>query len=221
LKSTVAAEIERTYGTDYSSTETEYEYDRSTPYIFDFLYDSGDDPVYDPLFSYEEWPIFNASFELPEGIRAIPTTLVELYVPDKVIDGWVQYTNAYATSRASVANRKEVSKYDVLRWIAAVQCTCKLPAKEDYLPGSRSDVLPVHPLVRINRYTLIAFGGTYTQRLKKVIHSTFLNKKKKWKQKRKKQRTVQVPIYCTAAIHRRTSHLDTYFLLVTGALALA
>jgi hypothetical protein len=28
-----------------------------------------------------------------------------------------------------------------------------MPAKEDYFPGSRADVLPVHPLVRINRYT--------------------------------------------------------------------
>jgi hypothetical protein len=67
-----------------------------------------------------EWPIFNASFELPEDIRAIPTTVVELYLPDEVIDGWVECTNAYTKTRAPVTNRKEVSKCDVLRWIASV-----------------------------------------------------------------------------------------------------
>jgi hypothetical protein len=140
-------------------------------------------------------PIFNASFELPECNRAIPTTLVELYLPDKVIDGWVECTNAYAQVRAPVTNRKEVSKCDALRWNVAVQCmgVRKMPVKEDYFPVIRSDVLPVHPLVRINRYTFDYIWWYLHLMFKEADRFTFLKKKRQWKQKQK--RTVKVLHY--------------------------
>jgi hypothetical protein len=49
--------------------------------------------------------------------------------------------------------RKDVSVQDILRFLAtlAYMGACKLPAKEDYFPSKRSDVLPQHPAIHLSK----------------------------------------------------------------------
>ena len=79
--------------------------------------------------------------------------MMELFLPDPLLDHWVKCTNDYAASILPVHGRRVITKGDILRFIGAIQYMgiCRLPAKEDYFPGRRSDALPIHPLIKINK----------------------------------------------------------------------
>jgi hypothetical protein len=68
---------------------------------------------------------------------------------------WQEATNAYATNnQLPPSQRKNVKVQDILRFLLATIAymgICKLPAKEDYFPGNRSDMLPQHTAIYLSK----------------------------------------------------------------------
>jgi hypothetical protein len=63
-------------------------------------------------------------------------------------------TNAYyAANRLAPSQRKNVKVQDILRFLATIAYMGirKLPAKEDYFPGNRSDMLPQHTAIHLSK----------------------------------------------------------------------
>lgn len=151
-----------------SSSEESFPYDPTTTYHIDVEYDLNPQPKYDPIFLIDEITKFGPSFELPNNIHPNPATLAELWLPDHLLERWVKATNDYAAAHLPINKRRNISKADILRFLATISYMglCRLPAKKDYFPGKRSDVLPSHPLIKIKRvvfdYLWRYFHTSYT-----------------------------------------------------------
>jgi hypothetical protein len=99
-------------------------------------------------------PHFGPAFELPATVQPIALSMIEIYYPDTLLKQWKEATNAYASDRLPPnQRRKDVSVQDIIRFLAtlAYMGVCKLPAKEDYFPNKRSDVLPQHPAIHLSK----------------------------------------------------------------------
>jgi hypothetical protein len=98
-------------------------------------------------------PKFKPSFELPMGIDATVTAMTEIFLSDTLLHQWVHCTNRYAAAHLPPGRRKEVSLPEILRFLATIQYMgiVRLPAKQDYFPGNRSDVLPTHHAILLNK----------------------------------------------------------------------
>jgi hypothetical protein len=80
--------------------------------------------------------------------------MVEIFLPDKLLNSWVAATNTYVESLLPPGRRqREITMSDILRFLATIQYmgVVKLPAKSDYFPGNRSDVLPIHPVIQLTK----------------------------------------------------------------------
>jgi hypothetical protein len=72
--------------------------------------------------------------------------MVEIFLPDELLNTWVAGTNAYAESLLAPEHRqKEITMPDILRFLETIQQlgVVKLPAKHDYFPGNSSDYYPI------------------------------------------------------------------------------
>ena len=96
---------------------------------------------------------FDPSFELPQGANASAAVLLQLFLPDHLLDKWVQCTNDYANSILPVGRRKPVTKSEILKFLATISYMgiCRFPSKEDYWPGDKSNILPTHPLICLTK----------------------------------------------------------------------
>ncbi|KAG7364661.1 transposase IS4 [Nitzschia inconspicua] len=112
-------------------------------------------------------------FELPNGFPPTAQTMIEVFLPDEVLDKWVTSTNAYIESKVpSVRRQKEITRPDILRFMATVQymALAELPNKNDYWPstlgGEWADFLPNHPAIQLDRsrfdYLWHFFHTSYT-----------------------------------------------------------
>ena len=52
---------------------------------------------------------FNPLFELPPAVTATPAVLLELFLPDHLVDEWVKCTNEYAASKLVPTRRKTIT----------------------------------------------------------------------------------------------------------------
>jgi hypothetical protein len=98
-------------------------------------------------------PKFKPSFELPMGIDATVTAMTEIFLSDTLLHQWVHCTNRYAAAHLPPGRRKEVLLPEILWFLATIQYMgiVRLPAKQDYFPGNRSDVLPAHHAILLNK----------------------------------------------------------------------
>jgi hypothetical protein len=104
------------------------------------------------------------------GIHATVTAVTETFLPDTLLDQWVKCTNRYAAAHLPPGRRKEVSLPEILRFLATIQYmgVVRLPSKQDYFPGNRSDELPAHHAILLNKtrfeYLLRWFHSSYLSR---------------------------------------------------------
>lgn len=142
-------------------------YDASKPFVVELEYEDGRERVYEPVFDMEEteYPpasrYFKPKFVLPNNADATASTLLEAYLPDKLLDAWVKCTNDYAKARLPAYKCREVTRRDLLHFVAAVAYmgVVVLPFKGDYFVrasdtgidsnGSIPSVLPHHPAIQI------------------------------------------------------------------------
>lgn len=103
------------------SEDTEVEYTPQTPFIVDLEYRNGREIEYEPIFRVQDMNPFGPSFEVPMGISPTAAAMTEIFLPDRVLDKWVECTNAYAEAMCPAGRRKQVSKPDILRFLAAIQ----------------------------------------------------------------------------------------------------
>ena len=90
------------------------------PWINTVPYQHGRIPFYWPVWDIANPSNFHkAEFSLLLGTRSAlplepnPTTLVEMFFPDSLLDGWVASTKAYARSRLLPSRRREVTMTEV------------------------------------------------------------------------------------------------------------
>jgi hypothetical protein len=141
-----------------SSDEEEEEYTPLTPWIQEVEHSYRNPVPYEPIFRVGDIPKFTPSFELPMvGIDATVTAMTEIFLPDTLLDQWVKCTNRYASAHLPPGRRKEVSLPEILRFLPTIQYmgVVRLPAKQDFFPGNRSDVLPVHHAILLNKTRFI------------------------------------------------------------------
>ncbi|KAG7352579.1 transposase IS4 [Nitzschia inconspicua] len=114
----------------------EFQYDPITPFIThlntDDEYPEQMDP-YTPIFGSERED-FDPKFQIPNGVDATVSSVLELFLPDSLLDRWVSATNAYAESRLSRKRCKRVSRSHILRFISTLMFmgVVQLRCKEDY-----------------------------------------------------------------------------------------
>ena len=63
---------------------------------------------YTPIF--DAFSIFAPRFMMPQETACSPASLGELFLPDTLLDGWVQSTNAYAQERLPAKRYKAVER---------------------------------------------------------------------------------------------------------------
>ena len=143
------------------------EYTPETPFITELQQSKQVGVDYDVVFDVNESTKFGASFEIPMAIVPTAEAMTEIYLPDVLLDKWIQCTNAYAASILPPGKTRDITRPDILRFLAIIQYmgVVRLPAKHDYFPGKRSDVLPTHPSIELNR-TLFDYLWRY-------FHTTF------------------------------------------------
>ncbi|KAG7340642.1 transposase IS4 [Nitzschia inconspicua] len=90
----------------------ELQYDPITPFIT-HLNTVDDDPEqmdpYTPIFGSERED-FDPKFQIPNGVDATVSSVLDLFLPDSLLDRWVSATNAYAESKLSRKRCKRVSR---------------------------------------------------------------------------------------------------------------
>jgi hypothetical protein len=117
-------------------------------------YRDGRNIKYKPIFDLNLMPRFGPAFGLPATVQPLAASMIEIYYPDNLLKQWQEATNAYAINRLPPSSqRKNVKVQDILQFLAAVAYmgVCKLPAKEDDFPGTRSDILPHHTSIHLSK----------------------------------------------------------------------
>jgi hypothetical protein len=127
-----------------SEDEPEENYNPLKTFVKKIKYRDGRKIKYKPIFDLNLMPHFGPAFELPATVQPLALSMIEIYYSDSLLKQWQEATNAYATNRLPPSQRKNVKVQDILRFLTtlAYMGICKLPAKEDYFPGNRSDMLP-------------------------------------------------------------------------------
>ncbi|KAG7344372.1 transposase IS4 [Nitzschia inconspicua] len=114
----------------------EFQYDPITPFITHLNTDDEDpeqmDP-YTPIFGSERED-FDPKFQIPNLVDATVSSVLELFLPDSLLDRWVSATNADEESRLSRKRCKRVSRSHIFRFISTLifMGVVQLPCKEDY-----------------------------------------------------------------------------------------
>jgi hypothetical protein len=137
-----------------SEDEPEENYNPLKTFVKKIKYRDGRKIKYKPIFDLNSMPHFGPAFELPATVQPLASSMIEIYYhPDSLLKQWQEATNAYATNRLAPSQRKDVKVQDILRFLAAIAYMgiCKLPAKEDYFPGNRSDMLPQHTAIHLSK----------------------------------------------------------------------
>ena len=126
-------------------------YNPSEPLWQRLPYRTGPQPVFTPLFDYFHHTKFGPSFQLPHGVDATPAALLELFLPDSLLDKWVESTNMYARMRLARDRVKPISRSELCRFLAIIfyMGVVRLPSKEDYWVVD-DDVLPTHHTLKLH-----------------------------------------------------------------------
>ena len=72
------------------------------------------------IFNIGDITKFNPSFELLPAVTAKPAVLLELFLPDHLLDEWVKCTNEQAASKLVPTRRKTITRADILRFLATL-----------------------------------------------------------------------------------------------------
>lgn len=144
---------------DEEEEEEELEYCANTPWFKEVQYDHDTNfPPYKPIFLDEpEFHFLGPSFELPPGIQPTAEVMSQMFLPDHLLQKWVDATNANIALHVAQKPRT-TTMTDLLRFLAAIQYMglVHLSCKEDYFfPNEFSDVLPLHPSIKINKNTFL------------------------------------------------------------------
>jgi hypothetical protein len=75
---------------------------------------------YTHLFHIDEANEFGLSFKLPQGVDASAAVLLELYLPDQLLDKWVESINRYASTHRPAACRRNITRVDILLFLAMI-----------------------------------------------------------------------------------------------------
>lgn len=148
-------------------------YDAARPFVIELEYDDERERVYEPVFDLQEkdFPVgtrfFKPKFVLPSHVNATASSLLEVYLSDKLLDGWVKCTNDYARARLPPSKCKEITRREVLHFLGAIAYMglVVLPSKDDYFvkydrlnhgvgcsptdADGLPSILPHHPSIRI------------------------------------------------------------------------
>ena len=84
---------------------------------------------------------------LREDISIDETFVSHKFLPDELVDCWVECTNKYAASKLPPQRRRPVTRACILHFIAIIYYMglVKCPAREDYFRDS-NEVWPLHPV---------------------------------------------------------------------------
>jgi hypothetical protein len=98
-----------------------------------------------------ELETFRPYFSMPGQVDATAAALLDVFLPETLLDKWVMATTAYSDSRLTVSRRMKVQKQHILRFIAIIYYTgiVHLPSKEDYFPEPEACFWPSHPSVKL------------------------------------------------------------------------
>jgi hypothetical protein len=110
------------------------------------------DPTYIPVFS-GEMNHFLACFTTPQGVAATASELYSLFLPDTLLDKWVESTNAYANDVQKRIRVRTITRAHLLRFFATIiyMGMVGCPSKEDYFQCNEENKFwPTHPAVKIS-----------------------------------------------------------------------
>lgn len=130
-------EDENGVGSPFNDSDLHYDddesqgsvYDAARPYVYYLAYEDGVARMYERVFKAEEEQetdysigtrYFSARFEVPNRSPATAATLLESFLPDMLLDGWVQCTNDYAKARLPPYQAKVVTRSEVLLFLGFV-----------------------------------------------------------------------------------------------------
>jgi len=105
---------------------------------------------YEPLF--ENIPKFGPRFSMPQDAACTAASLSEMFLPDAIIDKFVESTNAYAQERLPLRRFRKVTRDEILRFISIIMYMglVRMPCKDDYFKTNAETIWPAHKAIHLS-----------------------------------------------------------------------